>query len=300
MKRFCLLLAFIFASTLLMAQDFQCQVSINAQKIAGSNQDRFRTLREELYKFVNDRKWCQYTLKQYERIEGSILINLESENGDTYSGTATIQLQRPIYKTNYKSTVLNFQDKKIEFTYSEGDPLEYVENSNVSTLTSIIAFYLNLFLAVDFDSFSPNGGSPYFTKCQNIVSACQNAKEGGWQAFESGQANRYWIMENFTNVSYSNLHTFLYNYHRLGLDVMAENPDIGRAAILESLRLLQQVAQQRSGLFVVQIIIQSKYQEIINVFSKGTAGEKQQVVTIMKQIDPANASRYDVINQAPK
>ncbi len=298
MKKLYIIALFLLVSLGLMAQDFQCQVSINSQQISGSNRERFNNLQQELVAFVNDRKWCQYTLKQYERIECSIVINLTAQSGDTYSGTAIIQLQRPVYKTNYKTTVLNFQDNKIEFTYTEGNPLEFVENSNVLTLTSIIAYYLNLFLAVDFDTFSPNGGAPYYNKCQAIVSACQSAKEGGWQSFESGQNNRYWLMENLTNVSYANIHTFLYNYHRLGLDVMQESPDVGRAAILESLRLLQQVAQQRSGLFIVQVIVQSKYQEIINIFKNGTSGEKQQVITIMKQVDPANASRYDEINQS--
>ncbi len=299
MKKYILLIVLCVASFVALAQqDFQCQISLNTQKISGTNTEKFNALRQELNSFVNDRKWCQYTLKQQERIECSILINLESQSGDEYSGTATIQMQRPVYKTNYKSTVLNFQDKKIQFTYTEGVPLEYVENSNVNTLTSILAFYLNLFLAVDFDTFSPNGGAPYYTKCQSIVNACQQAKEGGWQSFESGQSNRYWIVENLTNVSYANIHTFLYNYHRLGLDVMADTPDLGRAAILESIRLLQQVAQQRSGLFIVQIMIQSKYQEIINIFKNGTSSEKQQVVQMMKQIDPANASRYDAINQS--
>ena len=297
MKKIFIALLFFVAVLQANSQDFQCAISLNSQKIAGTNYEKFNNLQQELYKFVNDRKWCQYTLKINERIECSILIGLESQNGDVYKATMTIQLQRPVFKSSYKTPVLNFIDKSVQFTYVDGDPLEYAEGSNLSQLTSLIAFYLNLFLAVDFDTFSPSGGAPYFAKCQDIINLNQSASEPGWKSFESGQNNRYWLMENFTNSTYSKFHEFLYQYHRLGLDVMAETPDVGRATILEAMKLLQQVNQQRSALFLMTIIVQTKQQEIINIFQEGSPTEKQQILQIMKQIDPSNATKYEVINQ---
>lgn len=297
MKRFFLIVALLILTLSLFAQDFQCQISVNSSKLSTSNRNKFNTLQQDLYSFINDRKWCQYNLKINERIECAMMINLESESGDILTGTMTIQLQRPIYKTNYKSTVLNFQDKNIKFTYTEGTPLEYADNVNLSQLTSLIAFYLNLFLAVDFDTFSYNGGSPYFSKCQSIVSLNGNAAEPGWKSFETGQNNRYWLTENFTNGQYSKIHEFLYNYHRLGLDVMSEAPDAGRSVIAESLRLLQQVNAQKSNLFIIQVLVQAKSDEIVNIFREGTPSEKSQIVTLMKQLDPANSSKYDALNQ---
>ncbi len=207
-------------------------------------------------------------------------------------------LQRPVYKASYKTTLMSFQDKKVKFRYADGDPLEYDENSALSELTSLIAYYLNLFIAVELDSFSQNGGDPYFTKCQNIVNL--NLKETGWNVAESGQNNRYWISENFTNSTYSKIHDFYYQYHRLGLDVMYETPDAGRAVILESLKLLQQVNAQKSNLAVLRIILNSKKDEIINIFKEGMPSEKTQVINIMKQIDPTNSSAYDAINSTSK
>jgi len=298
MKKIIVSLLFIAAMFQVWAQDFQCAISINSQKIAGTNYEKFNQLQQGLYKFVNDRKWCQYTFKMNERIECSILINLESQNGDVYKASMTLQLQRPVYKSSYKTSVLNFQDKSVQFNYVDGDPLEYSEGSNLSQLTSLVAFYLNLFLAVDFNTFSMNGGAPYFSKCQEIINLNQSAAEPGWKSFESGQNNRYWLMENFTNTAYSKFHEFLYQYHRLGLDVMAETPDVGRAAILEALRMLQQVNKQRTALYLMTILVQTKQQEIIEIFKEGSPPEKQQAVQIMKQIDPSNATKYDVINQA--
>ena len=281
----------------LSAQDFQCQLSVNSSQISGSNRNKFNTLQQELYKFVNDRKWCQYNLKTNERIECAIMITLTEAAGDTYTGSIQIQLQRPIFNTNYKSPVLNFQDKSVKFTYEEGAPLEYAENSNLSQLTSLIAYYLNLFLAIDFDTFSMNGGQPYYTLAQGVVNACQNASEPGWKSYETGQRNRYWIIENLTNPAYSKVHDFLYKYHRLGLDVMSESVDVGRASVLDALRDLQKANAQKSNLYIIQIMVLAKSDEIVNIFKEATPVEKTEVIRLMKQLDPANSSKYNAINQ---
>lgn len=298
MKKIGSFLLFLMMMAVLPAQDFQCQLSVNSQQIAGSNRNKFNTLQQELYKFINDRKWCQYTLKTNERIECAIQITLSEMSGDTYTGTMTIQLQRPIFNTNYKSPVLNLQDKNIKFTYEEGAPLEYAENSNLSQLTSLIAYYLNIFLALDFDTFSLNGGEPYYTLAQGIVNACQTATEPGWKSYETGQRNRYWMTENLTNPTYSKLHEFLYKYHRLGLDVMSESVDVGRASVLDAIRDLQKVNSQKSNIYIVQIFVQAKADEIVNIFKEATPVEKTEVVRLMKQLDPSNSAKYNAINQA--
>lgn len=297
MKKISLFLFLIVLSFGIMAQDFQCQMSVNATQIAGSNRNRFNTLQQELHKFINDRKWCQYTFKTNERIECAIMINVTSMAGDTYEATLTIQLQRPIYGTNYKSPVLNFQDKNVKFEYEEGAPLEYAENTNLSQLTSLIAYYLNVFLALDFDTFSLNGGSPYYDKAQAVVNACQNATEPGWKSYETGQRNRYWMIENLTNPTYGKIHEFLYKYHRLGLDMMQESTDVGRASVLEAIRDLQKVNSQKSNIYIVQIMVQAKADEIVNIFKEATPSEKTEVVRLMKQLDPSNGSKYDAINK---
>lgn len=295
MKRFFLTLLVLCVSFSVMAQDFQCSVSVNSSQISGSNKSKYSTLQQTLYSFINDRKWCQYNLKANERIECSLLITLSDVSGDVMKGSMTVQMQRPVYGSNYKSPLLNFQDKDVKFQYEEGQALEYSENASLSQLTSLIAFYLNFFLAIDFDTFSQNGGEPYFTKCQSIVSVNQSASEPGWKSYETGQKNRYWLMENMTNSQYSKFHDFFYTYHRLGLDVMSESPDAGRASVLEALKMLQDISKIKSNLFMVQIITLAKSQEIINIFSEGTQTEKNTVINIMKQLDPANQSKYAAI-----
>lgn len=298
MKKFGILWMVLMMVFSLSAQDFQCQLSINSTAISGSNRNKFNTLQQELYKFVNDRKWCQYTLKTNERIECAIMIVLTGAQGDTYTGEMNIQLQRPVFNTNYKSPVLNMKDNDIKFTYEEGTPLEYSENQNLSNLTSLIAYYLNIFLGLDFDTFSLNGGDPYFSLAQGVVNACQSATEQGWKSYENAQKNRYWLMENLSNPTYSKIHDFLYKYHRLGLDMMSESVDVGRASILDAIRDLQKVNSQKSNIYIVQIFVQAKADEIVNIFKEATPVEKTEVVRLMKQLDPSNSAKYNAINQA--
>lgn len=298
MKKLGTLWIFLLMAFTLSAQDFQCSLSINSTAISGTNRNKFNTLQQELHKFVNDRKWCQYTLKTNERIECAIMIVLTAATGDTYTGNLNIQLQRPVYNTNYKSPVLNLKDNDIKFTYEEGTPLEYSDNQNLNQLTSLIAYYLNIFLALDFDTFSMNGGEPYYNLAQGVVNACQSATEPGWKSYESSQGNRYWMMENLTNPTYSKIHDFLYKYHRLGLDMMSESVDVGRASILDAIRDLQKVNSQKSNLYIVKIMVQAKSDEIVNIFKEATPVEKTEVVRLMKQIDPANSAKYNAINQS--
>ncbi len=297
MKKFGILWMVLMMVFSLSAQDFQCQLSINSTAISGSNRNKFNTLQQELYKFVNDRKWCQYTLKTNERIECAIMIVLTGAQGDTYTGEMNIQLQRPVFNTNYKSPVLNMKDNDIKFTYEEGTPMEYSENQNLSNLTSLIAYYLNIFLGLDFDTFSLNGGDPYFSLAQGVVNACQSATEQGWKSYENAQKNRYWLMENLSNPTYSKIHDFLYKYHRLGLDMMSESVDVGRASILDAIRDLQKVNSQKSNLYIVQVMVQAKADEIVNIFKEASTVEKTEVIRLMKQIDPANSAKYNAINQ---
>lgn len=299
-KKIVFLIVAVGCTLLGIAQDFRCQVTVNSSKVSGSNKTRFETLQQELYRFVNERKWCLYNLTNEEKIEANIMIVLDDIGmSEQMKGKIVLQVQRSTFKASYKSPLLNYEDKDIIFYYKEGDPLDYADNMNLNGLTSLIAFYLNLFLGVQFDSFAPSGGNPYFSKCQAIVAAAQSSKEAGWLAEgSSSRSNRYWIAEYFSNGQYNEIHEFYYKYHRLGLDVMSESAEKGRTAILESLQLLQKLNTKRPGLVIIQLICQAKQEEIINIFSEATQLEKNTVLNIVKQLDPSNQSKYQRIMQS--
>lgn len=292
---FLLTVLMVFLSLSSIAQEFICQVMINTSKIQTADKTRYETLQKDLYEFVNNRTWTSYQFKQEEKIECSIMIILDDPGtSNDMKGTMTVQLRRPVYKSSYNTVLMNYIDKDIQFTYVQNEPLEYVDNAFTNNLTSLVAFYINMFLGMDFDTYSQNGGSEYYQKANSIVNTCQNRAELGWKSFEN-QKNRYWMVENLQNSTYAKVREFLYKYHRLGLDMMADNVEQARQSITESLELLQMANRERPGLFIITLIIQAKSDEIINIYSQASQSEKTKVVTIMRELDPANAAKYQKI-----
>lgn len=278
-------------------QEFLCNIQINTQQVQGTDKHIFETLQTALTEFLNSRRWSNYEFKVNERIECNMLLNITGRpSTNRFKATLNIVASRPVYNSAYNSTLLNYIDKDLEFDYTEYEPLEYQENQYTSNLTSVMAYYLYMVLGLDFDSFSKFGGTPYYEKAEAIVNVAQNSGEKGWTSFES-QRDRYWLVENYLNKSYIGLRTFLYSYHRLGLDVMADKPDQGREAILQSLNDLKKVYDEQPGLFALQLLLNAKSDEIVNIFSQCNPKEKDDAQAIMKQIDPANSSKYSKFGQ---
>lgn len=275
--------------------EFLCDISVTAPTIEGTDRRVFESLQSALYEFMNNRKWTNVNIKNLERIECTMMLTVrERVSSDEYRGTLNVVLRRPVFKSSYNSVLLNFVDENFQFRYLESQSLDFNENSFMSNLTSTLAFYAYIMLGLDFDSFGLYGGDPFFQAAEAIVSSAQSANERGWKAFD-GNRNRYWMSENLRNPSYRMLRQFYYEFHRLGLDQMADNPDEGRAAIASSLSYLEQAYRARSNLFLLQLVLDAKRDEIINVFSKGSPQEKTRAANIMREVDPANASKYEKI-----
>ncbi|GAB1417305.1 hypothetical protein MASR2M12_00700 [Bacteroidales bacterium] len=296
MKKTLLTILIVFSSLpLVKAQEFLVNISVNAPTIEGTDRRVFEALQSALYEFMNNRKWTNANIKSLERIECTMMLTVrERVSSDEYKGTLNVVLQRPIYKTSYNSPQFNFIDENVQFRYLESQPLEFSDNTFSSNLTAVFAYYAYIMLGLDFDSFSLNGGDAFYNAAESIVSSAQNANERGWKAFD-GTRNRYWLVENLRNPAYRVLHQFIYEYHRQGLDLMADNQDEGRANIASALSYLEQVKKSRSDLFFLQLIADAKRDEIINIFSIGSPQEKTKVANIMREVDPANASRYEKI-----
>lgn len=286
----------IFIITLhVSGQEFYCNVQVNSQQVEGTDKRVFETLQNAIFEFMNNKKWTNYSFKIEERIECAIVITISRRiSSDVFEGTINLVLRRPAYKTSYNSALLNFIDKDFQFRYIEYQPLDYSDNVYTSNLTSVLAFYTYIFLGLDFDSFSLYGGTPYYEKAQAIVNTAQNAGERGWKAYEN-QRNRYWLVENLLNPAYQKIRIFIYEYHRKGLDMMAEDTQTGRANITKSLDLLQKLYNERPGLFILQVMLDTKRDEIIDIYSEGSPVEKTKAVNILKKVDPANSSRYQEI-----
>jgi len=297
MKRFLLILLVILWTVSSHAQEMNCIVSVSSQQIEGTDKRVFETLQNAIYEFINNRKWSNYNFKVEERIECTMLITINQRlSADEFSGNINIVLRRPILNSAYNSVLLNYIDKGFQFRYTEFQPLDYNDGTFSSNLTSVLAYYTYMYLGLFFDSYSQNGGQAFLVRAQDVVTSAQNANEPGWKAFD-GTHNRYWMVENFLNPSNSALREFYYKYHRLGLDQMYEKVDAGRDNCTQSLDGIKTLYNTKPDLFALQLIIDAKRDEFINVYSdqKVPPTEKATVVNIFKEIDPANGSKYQAI-----
>lgn len=297
MKKLILVVAVVVSFFVSEAQELRCNVTVNAQSIQGANRQLFITMQSDIYEFMNNRKWTEHAYTYDEKIKCNIFIRLEEQlSTDEFRGTIQVQLTRPVFGSSYETTVLNIKDNDFRCRYVEFQPLEFNETSNRDNLTNVLAYYAYVILGFDYDTFSPEGGTPYFEKAQAIVNNSQNAVEKGWKAFE-GERNRYWLIENVLNRSYSSFRNVMYTYHRQGLDLMAQKPEEGRANIANSLRDVQAVFRRRPSTYILQMFFDAKADELVNVFSKSFPDERNRVMAILNEVDPSNGSKYERIAQ---
>ena len=295
-----LFIILMWISNSVNAQELFCNVQVNASQIQTSDRKVFQTLQTAIYEFVNNTKWTDASVKNEERIECTFLINIkEKVSNDEYKSSIQIQSTRPIYGTSYKSTMINYLDNNFRFRYLEYQSLEFNENTNLSNLTSVLAYYVYIVLGLDFDTFSEYGGAPYYIKAQNIVNNAQNAREIGWKAFESDK-NRYWLVHDLLDTRYEEIHNCYYRYHRVGMDMLSEKTEDGRYDITEALEELRGIYRDNPSAFILKIFFDAKADEIIKIYSEAFPNEQARIVKLLTEIDPANSTKYQAITAQSK
>ena len=279
------------------SQEILCNVQVNSSQIQTSDKKIYQTMQTSIYEFLNNTQWTNTVVKNEERIECTMLISIQERvSNDEFKATIQIQSTRPIFGTSYKSTMFNYIDKNFRFKYLEYQSLEFSETTHLSSITSVLAFYVNIILGLDYDSFSDQGGMEYFVKAQNIVNNCQNTAESGWRAFESDK-NRYWIAHDFLESRYGTIHDVLYRYHRLGLDKLGEEPDDARFEITESLEELRKIYRENPNAFLLKLFFDAKSTEITNIYSEAYPNEQARIIKTLVEIDPSNSSLYQAITE---
>jgi hypothetical protein len=257
-------------------------------------------MQRDVYEFMNNTIWTNNVYSYSERIDCNILINLTDQiSADEFKGTIQVQLSRPVFNTTYNSTMLNFVDNSFQFRYVEFQPLEFDPNVYRSNLVSCLAYYAYLILGFDYDSFAPEGGTQFFQLAEKIVSNAQNAPEAGWKPYDgSRNRNRYWLIKNILDKEYEGLRKFVYEYDMNGLDLMESKIGEARTNMVESLKLIQELYRKKPDPFMyfLEIVIGSKSDELVNIFSEAFPEEKSRVIQILVEIDPANKTKYEKIN----
>jgi len=288
---------FLIAAFSVTAQDLNSHVQILSPQIQSSNKRVFDALEVVIHDFLNDRKWSTDNFLPQERIECSLILNITSWDGSSnYKAEAQIQSSRPVYGSAYNTTILNLSDKDFNFSYTEGQALDYSDQNFINNLSSLLAFYAYTIIGMDYDSFSKYGGTPYYTKAQTVVNNAQNTSFSGWKAFE-GLRNRYWLAENLTNKVYTPLRETLYEYHRNGLDIMYDNPSKGVKQIIGLLPLLQTIDKQKQGSMLNLVFFTAKADELVNIIGQANPQDKIKAYNILSDVDPSNITKYGALKR---
>lgn len=276
----------------LAGQDLNCRVQVIHPQQQLSDTRIFKTLEKAISDFLNNRKWSDNVFQVQERIQANMLIRvIEWDGNNRFTASAQIQSYRPVYGTSYNSLVFMINDEDWEFLYSEQEPIEYVPTGRSGNLAFLLAFYANVIMGMDYDTFSPGGGNRFFLQAQNIVNQAQNTGFKGWRSFESLR-NRYWLIEDLLNTELKPVRDMMYIYHRKGLDAFFESTSKGRNAIFTELPRLEEANNRRPSSMLMQLFFTAKADELSNILKEAGPGERSKAINTLSAIDPSNANKY--------
>lgn len=280
------------------ATELNCEVEVNSDKISNASKDVFNELKQAVTDYMNTTKWTNATFGSNEKIVCKLMFTLSSWDNSTgvMEGDLQIQSQRPVFNSSYTTTLINFRDTKIHFSFETGQTLVFSELDMEDNLTAILNFWAYMIIALDFDSFELNGGDPYYERAAQVVRLAQSSGESGWKAFEDNN-NRSAVLSAFTEKQTAPIRQMLYDYHRMGLDQMVVTVDKGRSTIthtLENLAKIYDVAPMSVGLTMFK---DAKLDELVNIYSKANTTEKETVYEMLYQVYPSETKRLDQIKQ---
>lgn len=278
------------------AQELKCAVEVNSSQIEGTNKSVFESLQSAISDYLNETKFSNATYMPNERIECRFFLTVKEYKDDRIKGDLQVQVSRPVYNSTYTTTLFNFKDTKVELDYREGDPLVFNETTWESNLLGLLNYYAYMFLAIDSDSFAPNGGQPYYDRAASIVQMAQTSGEVGWRTFEDNK-NRAAVLSSFTDGNTSVSRQMLYNYHRKGLDEMVTSPDKGRATITESLKGLKTIYDTAPMSVALSLFRDAKLDELVNIYSKAPQTERDEVYQLLQPIFPTENERLEKIRR---
>jgi hypothetical protein len=288
------LLLLLAVALSLHAQELNCVVTINVgPRVRTTDQGVFRDMKNAFQQFLNTRKWTNDAYAPHERINCSLLINInEMPAIGVFNASVQIQAARPVYNTNYTSLIFNFADREWDFEYVESQPLEFNDNTFTSNITSLLAFYAYMIIGVDNDTFSELGGNQQFQRALQVVNNAQTSNRNGWQPAGSNR-NRYWLIENYINPQFTEIRRAMYRYHRLAMDTFEKNPDESRKIIVECLRSIKKARDINPNAIIVISFFDAKTRELANIFSEGPLAVRREAYDLIVAMDPSNQAAYE-------
>ena len=303
MKKYFIMLLLALLSTITAVADdeateLNCEVEVNSEKITNGSKDIFNELKQAVTDYMNTTKWTNATFGTNEKIYCKLMFTISSWDDATglMKGDLQIQSTRPVFNSSYTTTLINFKDTKVDFIYNTGQQLVYSELNMEDNLTAILNFWAYMIIALYFDSFELNGGTPYYERAAEVVRLAQSSGESGWKAFEDNN-NRSAVLSAFNDKQTAPIRQMLYDYHRMGLDQMVVTVDKGRSAITHTLENLAKIYDVAPLSVCLTMFKNAKLDELINIYSKANMTEKENVYEMLYQVYPSETNRLDQIKK---
>ncbi len=291
-----LVILLVLVSFTAKGQELNCDVKVNFERITDANPQIFKTLERALGDFVNNTRWTTRNFARNEKIDCSMYFNISGfDNANSFTATLQVQSSRPVYNSTYSSPIFNFNDKDVSFTYNEGQVLFYNASSFDNNLVSLVAFYANMIIGLDADSYQLNGGTDYYTAAQGVVSLAQSSGYKGWNQGEGGNQNRYFLVNDILSTTFTPFREALYQYHLQALDQMADNLKQGKEGAAAAIKTLTRVHSVRPNAFLTRVFFDAKSDEIVGLFSGGPAIATGDVVNNLNRISPLNSTKWSNI-----
>jgi len=277
------------------AQELNGVVIINAEQTGKAELQVFKTLERSLTEFINNTKWTDRKYKQQERIDCSFNIIVQDINSDDFKASIQVQSSRPVFNSNYDTSVFNFNDRNFDFEYVEFQPLIFNPNNFDSNLVSVISYYVYTILGYDSNTFSFNEGDKYFQIAKQIITTAQGSNFEGWRP-QDGPQSRYRLNEDLLSPNFRAFSNVLYDYHREGLDTMADNSKKGKEAVMEAIDKMKVMYNKRPNNFLSRVFFDSKAEEIASIFSGGPQLPITELLTTLNRIAPTKSNFWRQIS----
>ena len=288
----------LFGTTKMQAQELKARVTINHSQVSETKVDVFDALEKKMTEFLNDHAWTEIKFRENEKIQCNfhLTVNTYSDTDNSFTCTLLLTANRPVWGSNYLTTSYSVRDAQFNFTFREADQLEYNPTNIDNNLVALMAYYAYVIIGMDLDTMALMGGTEVLQTAEDIVSAGQNLDFPGWKAFDDSK-NRFGLLNDYMDGSMESMRKLRYEYHRNGLDQMAEKPDEARTAIAESLELLDEAHHAKNMSQVPQLFTEYKREELINILSKATKEEKERAYEILFAIDASQNEAWQKIKK---
>jgi hypothetical protein len=295
MKHSLVLFVLVFFTQFGWAQELQATVSINYQQVSNGNPQLFANLEKQVKEFLNTTKWTDKQFNDIEKIECNFFINITSYNSNNFEATLQVQSSRPIFNSTFSAPIVNINDKNFSFRFIEFEAMVYDQNSFNSNLVSVLAYYANLIIGMDMDSFALKGGTKYLGIASNIVNVAETSGYKGWSQTEGTNNNRNFLISDLLSATFLPYRTAMYQYHRLGLDTMADDLLKSKEAIATSISTLAEIQKVRPNSLLARTFFDAKADEIVSIFAEGPRMDNAKLLEILQRISPLNSQKWNKI-----